>query len=344
MDDLRVSIIVPVYNVPENLLRKCIESLKKQTLHEIEILLVDDGSTDLSGTICEQYATEDTRIRVIRKRNGGLSSARNAGVLQARGKWITFVDGDDWIDPDMCSAMYQLGEQQQVQIVMCGIAENYKNSQIVQKCPLQAHKVYSGSQCHWLQRQVLVFDANISTSYAKLLKRDFITKNHLLHDERLRQGAEDIEYGIRLFDIAKRTVYTNQAFYHYVYNDRSISTSYNQANIDSTLACFEKIGSFIQKKADRTRLKPYFYNRLLYVIITAAISGYFNPDNDEPYKAKKKKFALYLNRPFVKAAIQHAPRTGLNTQRRIILHLIRDRCYFALAVLGKLRKVQKEKR
>ena len=137
MDDLRVSIIVPVYNVPENLLRKCIESLKKQTLHEIEILLVDDGSTDLSGTICEQYATEDTRIRVIRKRNGGLSSARNAGVLQARGKWITFVDGDDWIDPDMCSAMYQLGEQQQVQIVMCGIAENYKNSQIVQKCPLQ---------------------------------------------------------------------------------------------------------------------------------------------------------------------------------------------------------------
>lgn len=97
----QVSIIVPVYKVPEGFLRKCVESCGAQTLEEIEILLVDDGSPDDCGSICDEYAAQDERIRVIHKENGGLCSARNAGCLAARGEWIMFVDGDDWIDPDM---------------------------------------------------------------------------------------------------------------------------------------------------------------------------------------------------------------------------------------------------
>ena len=90
-----VSIIVPVYKVPEQYLRKCIESIMAQTLKEIEILLVDDGSPDQCGSICESYAKQDSRIRVLRKKNGGLSSARNYGSKAAAGEWIMFVDGDD---------------------------------------------------------------------------------------------------------------------------------------------------------------------------------------------------------------------------------------------------------
>lgn len=344
MSDLLISIIVPVYNVPVQLLKRCIESLTKQTLQEIEIILVNDGSTDTSGMICDEYEKKDSRIHVVHKVNGGLSSARNAGVLHAKGKWITFVDGDDWIDTKMCSVMYKTGEKNDVQIVMCKMAENYKNSQIVQSCTLKENKVYSGEECKWLQKQVLVFDANISTSCAKLLRRDFIEENHILHDECLKQGAEDIEYGIRLFDAAKRAVFVNQAFYHYVYNDRSISTSYKQSNIDATVACFEQIGNFIRNKEEERHLMPYFYNRLLYVIITAAISGYFNPDNKEAYKSKKKKFSLYLEKPLIRKALEKAPRSGLSGQRKLILVLIQRKCFLGLAVLGKLRKKQKEKR
>lgn len=97
-----VSIIVPVYKVPEQYLRKCIESTMTQTLKKIEILLVDDGSPDQCGEICDEYAEKDKRIRVLHKKNGGLSSARNYGCKAAQGKWIMFVDGDDWIEPDMC--------------------------------------------------------------------------------------------------------------------------------------------------------------------------------------------------------------------------------------------------
>lgn len=100
-----ISMIVPVYKVPEQFLRKCIESCMSQTFQDMEILLVDDGSPDDCGSICDEYAGKDQRIRVIHKTNGGLCSARNAGFLAARGEWIMFVDGDDWIEPDMCEQM-----------------------------------------------------------------------------------------------------------------------------------------------------------------------------------------------------------------------------------------------
>ena len=112
-----VSIIVPVYKVPEQYLRKCIESTMTQTLKNIEILLVDDGSPDQCGKICDEYAEKDKRIRVLHKKNGGLSSARNFGCKAAQGKWVMFVDGDDWIEPDMCQTMYSAGEEKRVRLL-----------------------------------------------------------------------------------------------------------------------------------------------------------------------------------------------------------------------------------
>ena len=123
-----ISIIVPVYKVPEQYLRKCIESCMSQTLEEIEILLVDDGSPDRCGEICDEYAQRDSRIRVLHKENGGLCSARNAGFAAAQGEWIMFVDGDDWIDADMCREMLEPGAREQVDLVMCGITREYEHS------------------------------------------------------------------------------------------------------------------------------------------------------------------------------------------------------------------------
>ena len=98
MKEPLVSVIVPVYKVPEKFLRKCIESLIGQTLENIEILLVDDGSPDDCGKICDEYANKNENIKVIHKENGGLSAARNTGCENAHGKWMMFVDGDDWVE------------------------------------------------------------------------------------------------------------------------------------------------------------------------------------------------------------------------------------------------------
>ena len=96
MDDL-ISVIVPVYNV-ENYIAQCIESVIKQTYTKFEIILVNDGSKDNSGKICDEYALKDERIKVIHKENAGVSSARNVGIKQSKGQWITFIDSDDWVE------------------------------------------------------------------------------------------------------------------------------------------------------------------------------------------------------------------------------------------------------
>ncbi len=106
MDEL-ISVIIPCYIV-EMYIDRCLKSVLNQTYQEIEIILVDDGSTDNTGMICDRYSTVDERIKVIHKENGGLSSARNAGLARATGKYIGFVDSDDWIDDDFYSYLYNL--------------------------------------------------------------------------------------------------------------------------------------------------------------------------------------------------------------------------------------------
>lgn len=337
-----VSIIVPVYKVPEQYLRKCIESTMMQTLQNIEILLVDDGSPDNCGEICEAYAKQDPRIKVLHKKNGGLSSARNCGCKAATGEWIMFVDGDDWIEPDMCKAMYELGKEKKVQLVMCGIMKDYGKSSTEYKFYLEDGKVYKGQECKWLQQQLLVYNGNIAVAYSKLIQRKFLIDNNIFHDEVLRQGAEGLEFNLRLFEKLQSAVFINKPFYHYIYNESSISASHNEANHEFVIKCFEKIKAFIDTSDNKEMLEPWFDNRLLYVIVTTAISGYFNPSNTEPYEDKKRKYAAYLKRPIVKKALETKNTAEIGKQRKVALFFIKHRMFAMLVLMGKARKWQKE--
>ena len=342
MHNPEVSIIVPVYKVPEQYLRKCIESLVNQTFKDIEIILVDDGSPDNCGEICDYYAKEDSRINVIHKKNGGLSSARNAGFLSSSGKWIMFVDGDDWIEPEMCEIMNKSGSDNEVDLVMCGIMKDYVHNSVEYKFSLEENKVYSNEECKWLQQQLLVYNANIAVAYSKLIKRSLLVENNILHDEVLKQGAEGLEFNLRLFEKITSAIFINKPFYHYIYNEASISASHNEENHKYVLRCFEKIKEFIDTSENKALLLPWFDNRLLYVIITTAISGYFNPSNTEPYRDKKLKYKEYLKNLIVSNALKTDNYLGLSKQRRIVLFCIKHEYFFVLNVLGKIRKIQKK--
>ena len=115
-----ISVIVPIYNV-QQYIERCIVSLKHQTYSNIEIILVDDGSTDDCPQICDAFAKTDSRIKVIHKVNGGLSDARNTGLLEAKGKMIAFVDSDDWVSPYFIEAMYDIMQCQFADIVECDV-------------------------------------------------------------------------------------------------------------------------------------------------------------------------------------------------------------------------------
>lgn len=124
--DCSISIIVPIYKV-EKYLRRCIESLIYQDFQDIEIILVDDGSPDNCGTICDEYAQKDARIIVIHQQNGGLSAARNTGIDVARGEYLMFVDSDDWVEPDYCSAALSKAKEKHCDIVVFGYNNIYKD-------------------------------------------------------------------------------------------------------------------------------------------------------------------------------------------------------------------------
>lgn len=339
---IKISIVVPIYKVPEQYLRKCIQSICNQTLREIEIILVDDGSPDSCGMICDEYAQKDTRIKVIHKKNAGLSAARNTGVLAASGNWIMFVDGDDWIDSNMCECMYHIGTSKNVDLVMCGIAKEYQKRSIEYKIMLQDSKVYMGEECKWLQQQLLVYNSNIAVAYAKIIKRNILIENNIFHDEMLKQGAEGLEFNLRLFEKIKSATFINKSFYHYIYNENSISASHNEENHNFVIRCFEKIEEFIKKSDNAEVLMPWLYNRLLYVIITTAVSGYFNPENKEPYRNKCFKYKTYLEKHIVREALEYDKTIGLSKQRKIVLFFIKYRWFWGLNLLGKIRKYQKD--
>ncbi len=125
-----ISVIVPVYRV-DAYLERCVDSLLNQSMREIEIILIDDGSPDKCGTICDRYAAQDTRVRVIHQENAGLSAARNAGLDRAQGEWIMFVDSDDWVELDFCRLPYEAALAHQADLVMFGTISHKKTGEIV---------------------------------------------------------------------------------------------------------------------------------------------------------------------------------------------------------------------
>ena len=170
----QISIVVPVYNV-ENCLSYCVESLRQQTYKNIEIILVDDGSTDSSGEICDQYAREDDRIKVLHIENGGLSNARNTGVKESSTDWIVFIDSDDYYDHRAIEYLVELRDKYRVDLVATPVIEvrNYENSDFLG----DFREKYSGELDRRTALEQMFYGNYVGThSGGKLYKKEILMK------------------------------------------------------------------------------------------------------------------------------------------------------------------------
>ena len=136
--NIKISVIVPVYRAEQYIVR-CVDSILTQKFHDIELILVDDGSPDHCPEICDKYAQKDNRVKVIHQKNGGVAAARNAGLILAQGEYITFVDSDDFIEPDMYQSMIQVADQYDCDVVMCDCIKEFGN-----RNEIYTHNIRSG--------------------------------------------------------------------------------------------------------------------------------------------------------------------------------------------------------
>ena len=340
-EQIKVTIIIPVYNVPENALRQCLESTIRQTMSEIEIIIIDDGSTDNSGFICDDYSAMDSRIQVIHKKNEGLSAARNTGYNLAHGQWVTFLDSDDWIEPTMCEDTYMLGEKENVDIVIFGTIQEFEHYKRKFSYHYTDGQVFLDDECRLLQTEILNFTGNIATAWAKLIRKSVLDNHQIEHNATLRQGSEGIEFNIRLFEHIKKAVFTNKVYYHYIYNPNSISAKHDEKNHYYVIKCFEEIYHQIQKSPNKEHLMEKFYERFTYVIISAAIGGYFSPSNPQPFCEKKKSFQVYIHSELVKKTVHVANISAIGLFRLIAFYAIKFKCYRILELMANIRYIQK---
>jgi len=213
--NIKISVIIPVYN-REKSLRKCLDSVIKQTYENLEIILVDDGSQDNSGAICDDYAIMDKRFRVIHQPNAGVAAARNAGLAMATGDYIGWVDSDDWIEPGMYKCMLDNALEFEADIVVCSHLEQYEN-----------RSIFKG----WQQREILDTEQALG-----LLLQDDIIKNYLWDKLWHRELFDDVRFPdvtifedmavmYKLFVQAKKVVCLPNQGYNYLLHSESLTAN-----------------------------------------------------------------------------------------------------------------------
>ncbi len=240
-----ISVIIPVYNVAAYL-DTCVETVLAQDYSQLDVILVDDGSPDNCGELCDNWASRDSRIRVVHKENGGLSSARNAGLDIASGEYIMFLDSDDLLHPQACSHLYQQLKAADAQIAIADITHVFGNDEpaytITQEVRLLSPT--DAIQELWYQKSFL------PSACAKLYHRD------LFQTLRFTQGIlfEDIDLLHQIFWSAKRIVYTPSAIYGYTHRENSITTKSFTARDLDILPIAHKLMVFARQEA--SELEP----------------------------------------------------------------------------------------
>lgn len=280
-----ISIIVPVYNV-EKYMNKCINSILKQTFKDFELILVDDGSTDHSGKICDDFEKMDSRIRVIHKKNGGLSSARNIGISNAHGDYLGFVDSDDYIAPDMYEVLYKNLIRENADISACGRYECYAGKKF--KITESYYKVLAVQEAV----EFILKGKNAGVSaWDKLYKKEVF--NSICYPE--GKIHEDAFVIILILMACKRVVFTSEQKYYYCCRADSITTKpFTKRNFD-LIEAYRKnlfiVRTYFPKLENAVVRKLYWAN---FVTLDKMLAS----GCEEEYRKEANKIIRFLRRHY----------------------------------------------
>lgn len=246
-NNLTVSVIVPIYNT-EEYLRECIDSILSQTYTDLEIILVDDGSTDNSGVICDEYAEKDSRVRVFHKENGGVSSARNYGLDRVTGEYLSFIDSDDLVKPKYVQIMLETVKKTKADIVVCRLMHGNKNAisdfeNYQYKEPLEYKKVS-------------VADYSPNNKYARNNSEAGLFAVSLTEGIRFAQDlwiGEDLLFFHQLLKRAGEFVYVEEQLYYYRYREGSAYNSHYDTRQAIEITARERVSALFNDMSEDSR-------------------------------------------------------------------------------------------
>lgn len=319
---IKVSIIVPIYNA-EKYLVQCLDSIVNQTLKNIEIILIDDGSKDRSAEICKNYLS-DSRVSYYHKENEGLAAARDDGMMRANGEYIGFVDSDDWIKPDMYEKMYNAAKSNCSDVVFCNCIQNEDGHRFSRELPVGAYdrdKIKSE-----VLPKTLAFISKDGGKRAirwsncmRIYKKDTLNKNNIKFDRRLRR-SQDLQLTYESMLVAQNFYYIDEPFYH----NRVVSDSLSRGYTKNMWPLYTYLIDILYKDTenfkgmdlmDQMHLRAFFF-------ATDCIENEMKPLCPNDKKTKIRLIEEIMNDPICERFYGHIPVDKLNPLYRKYYELI----------------------
>lgn len=310
-----ISIIVPIYCV-EPYLNKCVDSILNQTYKNIEVILVDDGSPDECPAICDKFASQDSRVKVVHKANGGLVSARKAGISVASGQYIGYVDGDDWIEPDMYEKMYLLAIKHDADVIATGHFRNINESYTIMKNGIDSG-VYKGVSLRDIVYPKLIYSGRfyehgiLGNIWNKLFKRSVILPHQLAVSDDIKY-CEDVACVLPTLLAAKSIVIDNQPYYHYRQRSGSITKKYDKDELVRLKALF----TYLYECISKSEYFQILYQQLRYFILHKTLYRcphiFWTQDAMKPFDcvSRNSRIVLYGAGDFGQALYSSIKSTG----------------------------------
>ncbi len=321
-----ISVIVPIYN-REAFLPKCIESIIHQSYQNIEIILVDDGSTDKSLELCNQFAAKDSRISVIHLENSGVSNARNQGLSSAHGEYIQFVDSDDFIDSQMLSEyVKRLNETPNLDLIICGF-NNFSETGKLEYCEVSEKEISSFDD--FLENFGLLLDFNLLRSPVnKLYKKEILDNNKIIFDTST-QIAEDALFNITYYKFIKSILILIEPFYNCINHSSTgrLTISYHPSFFASQKKYFSALTDFLESKNAFIQNNHHIIVRQYSAIITTGLEKIVKTCKKSPQK-KIKEAREYIIENLIFDILNE---TNINHYNKRNCFLLYKKRYFTLS-------------
>ena len=348
----KFSVVVPCYNV-ERYLQLCIESLSKQTLSDIEIILVDDGSPDNSGKICDEWAEKDDRIKVIHKANGGVSAARNDGMEIASGEYIIFCDSDDWLPENALESLYNEGVRTNADVVIGNVYQSLdgKNTlaQFYAKPFVTSDRTFIDKMIQAdFYKTYCPMPAEIGPAFGyggpwnKAVRLEMLRKCNIKFDVRVKGIFDDIIYTAYILANARTVAYISTPVYYYRLIPASITRSFKANAPEINDAIFKSWEEFMAKYDQNGMFIKPFYAVVIRRFAEILPVYFFSDKNTKPLKEKLEEMkAMLCDEPY-KTAIQQVDANKLSAYQKQVHKMMSVESPFLIWLLFKTKVLLKK--